>query len=176
MNDRNEQKDSGLSGMVHRAEDTVGGMVGKASAKAAGSSPTMFVENAGVSDLYEIEAGRIATSKSNSPEIRQMAEKMVADHTNSMQLLSKAAAAENGQLTVPASLDSRRQGMIDHLNQAGSDDFDEVYLSQQKMAHEEAITLFESFSSKENELGAHARATLPILRGHNEMVNRFIGT
>lgn len=171
----NDEKDGAMTGMLHRAEDAVGGMVGMASATMAGGSVKMFVENAGISDLYEIEAGRIVLSRSNSPDIRKFAETMIEDHTNSTQQLAKAAGGEPAKVALPTMLDERRQGMIDHLHQANEEDFDKTYLRQQKMAHQEALSLFEGFASAgdRSALASYASGAIPVLRHHNEMLKRL---
>ena len=81
-----------------------------------------------------------------------------------------------GQFLVPAELDQRRQTMIDHLLQAPEDAFDTTYLSQQKLSHKDAITLFEAFEQRAEQqlLASYARANLPILRQHESQVNAAI--
>jgi putative membrane protein len=76
---------------------------------------------------------------------------MVSDHTamsNEMKPLITAA----GQ-TPAASLDQRRQGMLDNLKAASAADFDKTYIDQQVAAHDEALTLMKGYADSGSDAG-----------------------
>lgn len=174
MNDRTE---SGVGDVLHKAEDAVGGAVGMASAVIGGHSAAMFVQNARISDLYEIEAARTALCRSQSPYVRRFAQTMIDDHENSIQQLSKAVRGKDVEAKLPARIDKRRRAMIEHLAEASDQEFDRTYLSQQKEAHREALTLFEGYASsgEGSPLGAYASGAIPVLRQHHEMLEALPG-
>lgn len=170
----------GLSGMA-KAVDAVGGMMGTVKAGLGSKSATAFVANASRGDAYEIEAARIAQQRARSPDVRQMAERMLEDHTDSANQLMAALRAHGDQkliAEIEGGLDQHRQTMVDHLRQASDEEFDSVYIDQQKMAHRETLTLFEGFDSSDEhpELVAYARGMLPTLHRHKEMVDRIEGS
>jgi putative membrane protein len=168
-----EEKHGGLRGAMDRVQDAVGGMVGMASAATAGSaSASGFVENAAIGDLYEIEAARLALSRTRSPQIRALAQEIIQDHMTSSHHLTSALRMNEAQGTIPGELDTRRSTMIDHLREAAEDEFDRTWLSQQEMAHQETLTLFEGFASNGDnaQLQSFARATIPALRQHKAMI------
>ena len=161
----------GLKHAVNKTMDAAGGLVGQASA-ALTSSADSFAESAAISDMYEISAGRIAQQRARSPQVREVAEKMVEDHTRTTGLLKQAVAqshkADAGDL--PGELDARRSKMIDHLREVPDDKFDKTYLDQQTLAHEEASTLVHHFR-KEGDcpvLRGFADEVAPIIDGHLE--------
>jgi putative membrane protein len=176
---RGEQR-QGLGGMA-KAADAVGGMVGTLKAGLGSKSANAFVANASRGDVYEIEAARIAQQRARSPEVRHLAERMLQDHTDSSNKLMAALSAHGDQeliAQIEGGLDQHRQTMVDHLRQASDEEFDSVYIAQQKLAHRETLTLFEGFTSSDEhpELVAYARGMLPTLQQHKEMVDRIEGS
>lgn len=176
---RNEHRDG--VGPMDKAAEALGGMVGTMKAKMGAMSESAFVANASRGDVYEIEAGRIAQQRAHSAEVRQLAERMIRDHTDSSTRLMAALRrhGDTGLLNeVSGELDAHRSTMIEHLREARDDQFDAVYIDQQKKAHRETLALFEGFDSSDEhpELVQYARAMLPVLREHRTMVERIEGS
>ena len=146
---------------VNKAQDATGAAVGATSAATMGSHDTgAFVSNASQSDLYEIEAAKIAQTRSKNPDIKAFAKQMITDHTalmNSMKPLAQAA----GQ-TPADKLDQRRQGFIDNLKSASDADFDKTYLDQQVAAHEEALSLMQGYAKDGSDAGLKGGASKAI--------------
>lgn len=149
--------------------DAAGGMMGAAKA-AATTTAGAFVENAAIGDRYEIEAARLALQKSQSPEVRNAAQRMIVDHTaNTHHLLAALEMNETrGVPHPPQALDTRRQTMIDHLREAPDEAFDKTYAAQQVMAHEETVALMRSYASGGDnaQLRSVALSTLPVVERH----------
>jgi putative membrane protein len=170
-----EQKETGgLKGAVNKASDAVGGMVGMASASTAGSHDSAaFVMNACIGDLYEIEAGRIAAQRARSPSVRDFGAMMVEHHTTAMHQMQSALASSEVTSVLPelkptTELDHRRQGLIKHLSEAPDDDFDRTYLDQQKLAHQETVTLHRGYAKNGDnpQLQSVAIGGLPMVERH----------
>jgi putative membrane protein len=159
---------------VNQVQDTTAAAVGSTSAATAGPVSTdAFVTNAAISDMYEIEAGKIAQQKGGSPGVKDFGKMMVADHTtlsNTMKPLIVAAGK-----TPPSGLDERRKGMIDNLNAAPAADFDKVYLAQQEAAHNEALTLMQGYADNGDvaDLKAAAAQAVPKIRAHLDHVKQL---
>lgn len=180
MAEQRGEQEKGLGGIA-KAVDAVGGMVGTLKAGLGSKSASAFVANASRGDVYEIEAARIAQTRARAPDVRQVADRMLQDHTESSQKLMAALRAHGDQELIgeiEGDLDAHRQTMVDHLRQASDAEFDSVYIDQQKLAHREAVTLFEGFTSSDEhpELVAFARGMLPTLQRHKEMVDRVEGS
>lgn len=169
-----DQESGGLKGALNKAADMAGGMVGMASAATAGSHSTQaFVTNACIGDLYEIEAGRIAAQRAASDAVRSFGLMMVEHHTTAMHqmqsaLTSSEVTQDNPDLQPPRELDDRRQGLLKHLQEAAADDFDKTYIDQQRMAHQENITLHKGYAEKGDnpQLRSVAMGGLPMVERH----------
>lgn len=146
---------------------------------AAAAPPSMpaadYVATAGVADLYEIEAARIAEGRSQNDEVKALAKMLAADHAKSADDL-KAAVSQSGQsLAIPAALPSDRQAQIEALNAATPTDFDAVWLTQQVQAHEQALTLHQRYAENGEApaLKAFAAATAPVIQRHLDQVRQL---
>ena len=155
----------GQTAPVNAAQDAVGAAVGQTSAATLGSHDTgAFVSNASQSDMYEIEAGKMAATMAKNADVKAFGKMMVTAHTamtNEMKPLVTAA----GQ-TPAAALDQRRQGFLDNLR--ASKNFDKDYIDQQVAAHEEALTLMKGYGDAGDDAGLKAAAAkaVPTVQKH----------
>ncbi|WP_372782622.1 DUF4142 domain-containing protein [Phenylobacterium sp.] len=156
---------------VDKAQDATGAAVGATSAATLGSHDTgAFVSNASQSDMYEIEAAKIAQARSKTADIKSFAKMMVADHTATSKAMAPLANAA-GQ-TPAVKLDQRRQGFIDNLKSASDADFDKTYVDQQVAAHEEALTLMDGYAKDGSDAGLKdgAAKTAPKVQMHLDKI------
>ncbi len=140
------------------------------------STPQGFVTMAASSDMYEIEAGKLAQEMGESQETTDFGAMMEKDHPASSEKL-KAAVAEGGAtLAVPPQMLPKHQQQLDALRSAG-DNFDSVYAQQQVAAHQEALELLErqAGSGMVASLKAFAAETAPIVEGHLEHARELAG-
>lgn len=139
------------------------------------NTPAGYAMTAALSDMYEIESSRLALEKSNSAEVKQFAQMMVDGHTQTTAELKSALAAAGVSMTPPATLDARRQAMVDELRGIEAAAFDTAYLDQQTRAHEEALNLHQGFAQSGDSapLKAFAAKTAPIVQGHLDTVKRL---
>ncbi|RZJ88219.1 MAG: DUF4142 domain-containing protein [Brevundimonas sp.] len=158
---------------ANTVQDTTAGAVGAVAAPVAAATNESFVTNAAIGGMYEVEAGKIAAMRSTNPAIKAFGSKMVADHTAAGEKLKPLATALN--LTIPAMMDQRHQGLIDNLRGATDQDFDRVYLQQQEAAHNETKALLEAFGMTSNDatLKTWASETLPTVTAHQAMVDQM---
>ncbi|MFN3522547.1 MAG: DUF4142 domain-containing protein [Phenylobacterium sp.] len=179
MQDR--EAHTGAQGAMDKMQDMVGGMVGMASASTAGSHDTgAFVKNACIGDLYEIDAAKLALQRSRTDEVRSFAQMMVDHHmTAAHQMVSALKSSEvtrqYSDLKPTTELDERRKGMIEHLEKAPDQSFDDMYLDQQKMAHQEAIALHKGYaeSGDNAQLRSVAAGALPMVQRHLERLEQI---
>lgn len=154
---------------VDKAQDMASAPVGQMSAATLGANTVGgYVSNAAEGDMYEIMAADIALERSQDAQVKELAQMIKTDHTaasNAMKALLPQAAPD---VTVPAELDERRQGLLDNLRSASAETFNQVYLDQQIAAHNEAITLHRGFSDNADapQLAEHARTVLPKIEAH----------
>ena len=165
-------KDSGAEGIVQKVQDVAGGLLGRAGA-AMTTSARGFVDNAAISDLYEIASGELALTRARSEQVRSMARMMVDDHQASSQKM-RGIIGRDPDLLPPSELDARRQTMMQHLMDA-TDDFDSTYVDQQVLAHQEAVTLMHSYRDhgSDEALRQFATETAPVIERHLEHVKQL---
>jgi len=127
------------------AEDSTAAVVGTISAEMT-STTKGFVTAAAISDMYEVTAGKLAAQRAQSPAVKDFARQMIAAHTKTTDTLKGIIASHNIQVTPPAHVDDRRQGMLDNLRGASAEEFDHRYIMQQIAAHKEADILFRGYA------------------------------
>ena len=168
--------DAGTSNAaVNSAQDTTAAAVGTASATtaAATNSTDAFVTGLVTSGMYEIDAGKIASTKATNPAVKAFGKMMVADHTAMSKEMAPIIAAAN-QKPSP-DLDQRRKGLLDNLKGAPADRFDKEYLDQQEAAHKEALTLMQGYADQGSDAGLKAAAAkaIPKVQAHLDKVHEL---
>lgn len=161
----------GAGDAVNATQDAASGVVGQTSAATIGANTVDgFVTALATSDMYELDAARIAAAKSTNAKVKELAAMITADHTASTAKLKAIAPAEAADTSLPTALDERRKGLIDNLNAASTADFDKVWLTQQVAAHNEALTLLNGFKdhSETPRLAGLAAEIIPKVTAHRD--------
>ena len=136
----------------------------------AASDPATFVKTAALGGMTEVEASKLAVSKSQDPKVRAFAQQMVKDHTAANAELKDLAARKGW--TVPTSLDSEHKAAVQKLSAKSGAAFDEAYSNQMMEDHEKTIALFEGATkSSDKDVAAFAKKTLPTLERHKKMAD-----
>lgn len=169
-----EREGGALEHGLHKLEDIAGGLVGQAGAAMTDRAED-FVHRASVSDRFEIEASKLALQRAQSGQVRDFAQQMIEDHTAISGKLEASLTPELRTL-VQMELDNRRQTMLDHLREAETIRFDKTYLDQQRLAHQEALTLMHHFRDKgDNPALRHfAAETAPMIEMHLKHVKDLV--
>jgi putative membrane protein len=136
------------------------------------SDAQSFLDTAAMATRYGIESNQIALAKSQTPAVRQLAERLVADYTKAYDDL--AQIAQHASLGLPVGLKSNYQDRLKALQEAPPDKFDAVYLEAQSKAHAEADFYLTRYASSEDQIvqGFVAR-TLPMLNMHKQGLQQF---
>ena len=158
----------GQTEAVNEVQDAASGPVGMTSAAATGGDTESFIEAASIGNQYEIQAAELALEKSDHADIQALAQTILDDHQALGEELTSTLDAEGLTFTAPATLDERRQGLIDNLQAASGEDFDETYLDQQIAAHQEALTLFKAQGERGDNaaLSSLASSSVATLQAH----------
>jgi putative membrane protein len=127
-----------------------------------------FLSFAAYSGMMEVEQGKVAQSKGQAAEIKNLGKMMVDEHTAMGQKVKALAAKKNVQLK--DSLDTEDMDKIRNNKKTGKD-FDRDYASEMVDDHEKAVKKFEDAANdaKDPEIKALANEALPKLRHHLEM-------
>jgi putative membrane protein len=134
-----------------------------------------FVQKAAMSDMYEIQAGKLAAEKGQSDAVKQFAQQMVDAHTKTTEELTGIVKTKNIKVDLPTKLDAKHQKLIDDLNSASAKDFDKTYANQQVDAHQEAVHLFKKYAAKgdDADVKQFAEKTLPTIEHHLEEAKKL---
>ena len=161
---------------VNAAQDATAGAVGAVSAATtATTNSTEGVINAlATGDMYQVQAGKIAEAKGQTPAVKAYGKTMAADHaamTSQMKHVFEAT-----KQPIPTALDARHKGMIDNLNAASPADFDKVYLSQQKASQDEELAMLKGYAEKGEsaDLKPAAEKRIPKVQAHLAKANELL--
>ncbi len=93
---------------------------------------------------------------------------MVEAHGRAREALERIVEAEKLDVKLRVKLDRKYQRMIDRLNDAPPQDFDQAYAAQQVNVHRKSAELFDAYAEEgENEaLKQFAANMLPTIRQH----------
>jgi len=131
----------------------------------AQTSTQDFVTKVAISDMFEIQSGKLAVKKGNE-NVRAFARQMVTDHTKTSKELKGMVG--KAKVKLPSRLDAEHQKKLAQLQKLNGEKFSQSYASMQVQAHEDAVKLFEAYSSSgdDPQLKAWAGKTLPALKEH----------
>lgn len=131
---------------------------------------TEFMMEAAAGGMAEVELGRLAVTKAQSPEVKNFAQKMVDDHSKANEELKALAARKN--LSLPTRLDEKHQDLMEKLNGLSGAEFDRAYVEAMVDDHQKTVELFknETEDGEDADVKAWASKTLPTLQAHLEMI------
>lgn len=131
----------------------------------------VFLMTAASSNLLEIQVGQMAAQQATSPEVKNFAQMMVADHTKATQQLQ--AVATPLQVQLPQTMMPIHQAMADRLQNKTGRKYDEAYMSLMKTAHRLDIDMFKvkDKAAQTAAVQTFAANTLPMLHSHRNMAS-----
>ncbi len=129
-----------------------------------------FVRAAATSDLYEMEASRLAEQRSQNAEVKRFAQHMLRDHGKTTGELKGMLPQLQGVSAqqMATSLDRQHQALLEQLQGAQGAEFDRAFARQQVQSHQAAVDLFRAYaqSGDDARLKQWASQTLPSLEEH----------
>jgi predicted outer membrane protein len=144
------------------AGQTAAGGTGKLS-----SADQKAVMDMAMADMAEVETGKLAVSKAQSPEVKAFGQQMVDDHG---QALSKVQAlAQARGVTLPTELDAKHKTMSAKLEKLSGAAFDKAYMAgagvkDHKDTHAKLVS--DSKKIKDPDVKALADQHLPVVEQH----------
>jgi len=131
----------------------------------------VFSTKAADSDMFEIEAAKLAQTRSTNPSVKKFAAAMQTAHTATSAELKSAIAASGAAITLPTALSADMQGKLDDLTKADAKDFDKKYADSQVDAHQAALNLLQRYAQDGDTaaIKAFAAATAPKVQEHLNM-------
>jgi len=131
-----------------------------------------FVTKAAGGNRHEIKMGEIGSKRATATEVKEFAQKMVKDHTKSLDELTRAARAAGLDVSdKPTKEHEEMEARFDKLEK----DFDAAFMKQMVTDHEKTLKLYEQASkdAKNDELLKYAEKTTPVVRDHLKMARKL---
>lgn len=166
---------------MKRIPIVVGALLAASTAQAfAAMSDQEFVTAAANGGLYEFNSGLFATTAVPDPRVKALADTIVKDHADINAELN--VVAEREKLRVPYMMDNDHDAMVRKLQSTQLDgsatQVQQLFLQQQKQAHDDAVTLFERYADEGTNvrLKDFAATSLPALRAHQKTIYKLTGS
>lgn len=133
---------------------------------------TEFMTKAASGGMLEVQLGQAVAKAATTPQAKEVANRMIADHTKANDELKAMAAKMN--VTLPATLGNDAQSVYKDVTEKKGLDMDKEYLSKMESDHKDDIKAYEEASTKaaSPELRTFATKTLPTLREHLAMIEK----
>jgi putative membrane protein len=97
-------------------------------------------------NINEVEAGKVAASKAQSPDVKRFAQKMIDDHTQMLNDLKTLARQKS--VALPDSVSLKDQAEIKMMERASGADFDKKYMEKMAKEHESDLIEVQNLAAK----------------------------
>ncbi len=139
------------------------------------SADRTFMSTAAEANLAEIDTAKLVGQKSTDPAVKDFANRMVTDHTQSSQSL--ASLAEVSAIKLPTEPGLMERNQKSELQKLSGVRLDDAYLRDELQGHKEAIAAFENEieNGQNQEVKNYAVKTLPTLQDHIRIAEDIAG-
>lgn len=122
-------------------------------------------------NMFEIEAAKLAASRSTNASVKAFAKTMGEAHKTSNRSLNTAIGASGAMITVPTMLSKDMQDKLDDLSKADAKDFDKEYADAMVDAHQAMLNLLQRYAQDGDTpaLKTFAAETAPTVQEHLNM-------
>lgn len=128
-----------------------------------------FIEQAASGGMAEIQTAQLAQQRSNSPQVKQFANRIIVDHTQADSELQQIAQDQN--VTLPEQPSAKDAAVYRRLIGLNGTAFDQAYAQAEVADHQQDIALFRKAaqSGQDPAVKSFAQKTLPILVQHLQL-------
>ena len=129
-----------------------------------------FILAAAQGGMTEVKLGDLAAQNGTRADVKEFGQMMVKDHS-AINADLKALASQKG-VTLPDSLDTKHQGMVDKLAALNGSAFDEAYISAMVKGHKMDAKAFkaESVATTDADIKSFVDKSLPVVEMHLEHI------
>ena len=131
-----------------------------------------YLAQAASADQFEIQSSQLAMQASQNAAVRNIANMLITDHTQTTQSLMAAAAAARLRPPPPTILPAQ-QSLLNQLRAAGTGySFDQAFQQVQVQAHQQALSLHQGYATSGDvpALRTAAGGAVPIVQRHLGML------
>lgn len=125
-----------------------------------------FMNDAAVSNMFEIATSKIALAQASSPWAKEYAKEMIDEHTGAQDELG--LIAKDAGVSLPTGLPAQQQAIVAKLGKTMGTGFDEAYRQVQIDGHQQTSAKFDKEVKTGHDSGArnYAIKILPAVRMH----------
>jgi putative membrane protein len=142
----------------------------------ASAAPTVctadcsFIQAAAQGGMTEVKLGELASTSGKRDDVKEFGHRMVKDHTSINDDL-KTLAAQKG-VTLPDTLDTEHQRMVDKMSGLSGSDFDNAYIAGMVKDHKSDAKAFkaESSATKDTDIKGFVDKTIPVVHEHMRLI------
>ncbi|HEY8683908.1 MAG TPA: DUF4142 domain-containing protein [Rhodanobacter sp.] len=148
---------------------------GSGSAKnTTNATDSAFMRNAAAGGMAEVQMGQMALDKSSDAQVKQLAQRIVDDHTKANDQLKTLAESKHVSLPATAAAAAQKEGKS--LMAMNGTAFDHAWSKAMVKDHQKAVKLFsqESKQAKDSDVRQFAQGTLPTLNTHLQMAQGLL--
>jgi putative membrane protein len=130
-------------------------------------TPANYVAYAQTADLFEVEAAKVAVQRAQNKEVREYAERVVADNSTSAARLANAARQAGVTPTTPV-LTAKQQTKLRDLRSISDAAFDQQYINAQLESQERELRLHNAYArnGEQPALRSTSGELAPLARKH----------
>jgi putative membrane protein len=132
-----------------------------------GKADQKIVMDMARANIAEIEAGKLALSKSQDDQVKSFAQQMIDDHTKALADVQSVAQARG--VTLPTAPDSKHKAMAAKMEKLSGDAFNRQYMKQAGVSdHKTVLSMLQKNqkSAKDPDVKALAAKMLPTVEQH----------
>ncbi len=161
---------------------TTGTGTGQAGATGSGTgapsslskSDQKILKDMAMANMAEVEAGRMAQSKTKNEQVRNFAQQMIDDHTKALDDVKQVAQAKG--VALPTEVDATHKRMAARMAAQSGDAFDRAYLGRAGVYdHKKTHAMLNKAQSraKDADVKALVARTLPVVDQHLTAVQQL---
>lgn len=166
--------DQPMNGMTQAGMSGAAGATG--SAAMLTSADKKAIMDMGMANMAEVEAGKMAVSKSQSADVKAFAQQMIDDHSKALTDVQGLASTKG--VTLPTELDAKHKAMAAKLDKLSGAAFDKEYMKNAGVADHKTVhaTLVkDEKAAKDADVKALAGKMLPVVEQHMKSAEMIAG-
>jgi predicted outer membrane protein len=161
------QGTSGGGGTASTGGTAAAGATAAAGKSALDKADEKMLKAMAQANIAEIEAGKLAQSKSQNDQVKSFAQQMIDDHSKA--LSDVQALAQQKGVTLPTEPDAKHKAMATKLESLSGDAFDKEYMAKAGVSDHKAVhsaLMRDEKKAKDADVKALASKMTPVVEQH----------